>query len=798
MPNLRVKTFVILVFILMAFSCSSPDSKQAVLKAELPLHLEEYMDAANIVGSEVPEHVPAAVEWSFDKSQPDWKPVVPLERSLKPIQTTRTKDALRLILTTENRRGGIYIDLPDWHREDWAYILVRARTSDKIGSIWPGFNLRKPSEITEARQNIFPYTSEHIAVIKDGSVHTYLMRADWSWGLKREGPWKQLGIMVSASESASIDILSVSVVPKEAKYAAVPVGVGTEVRSDAYRRVLYNHAPGQIEYLIRVPKKGRLDVGLGVLREDVPVTFRITAKQKGSKAKTLIEETYTNKEKWAQRSVNLSSLEGKTVSLTLEVDAERAGTVGLWAAPTITGIRTTKKPNIILYIIDGAGADYMSVYGYNRRTVPNIERLASEGAVFEHAYSNSTYTKASNPSFMTSLYHSILGGDKSDTDPLPDQAVPMAEHLHRAGYQTAVFTSNAYCGTMSSFDRGVDWLREKGAELHSTSSKDLHDDFWKWREGYPGGPYWVHFQTTDVHVPYSPVAPFSGLFVTPEQRELLNEWTRKLRKVTGLWEERFKNAGINRIEYHNIVRGLYDESMAHQDCQIGQMVERLKARGEWGHTLFIVAADHGSNHGIFLFDPLPWSLVFPLFRSFDTRIPLIIVWPERIAPGQRFSQPVSLIDMLPTILELAGLPPAEVAQGQSLAPLLLGKEGWESRPVIFDEFIVNPNTGKLTGSIEVIDGRWGASLRINPSPDREIHYGDRNRPAPLLIYDIWNDPYCLVPLNGKRPDLVKKYTQFLEAKWKEHQELAKHFSRSGEVPLTPEQLRTLRSLGYIK
>ena len=196
----------------MAFSCSSPDSKQAVLKAELPLHLEEYMDAANIVGSEVPEHVPAAVEWSFDKSQPDWKPVVPLERSLKPIQTTRTKDALRLILTTENRRGGIYIDLPDWHREDWAYILVRARTSDKIGSIWPGFNLRKPSEITEARQNIFPYTSEHIGVIKDGSVHTYLMRADWSWGLKREGPWKQLGIMVSASESASIDILSVSVV----------------------------------------------------------------------------------------------------------------------------------------------------------------------------------------------------------------------------------------------------------------------------------------------------------------------------------------------------------------------------------------------------------------------------------------------------------------------------------------------------------------------------------------------------------------------------------------------------------
>ncbi len=97
-----------------------------------------------------------------------------------------------------------------------------------------------------------------------------------------------------------------------------------------------------------------------------------------------------------------------------------------------------------------------------------------------------------------------------------------------------------------------------------------------------------------------------------------------------------------------------------------------------------------------------------MFRPSVTRIPLIVVWPERIAAGQRFSQPVSMIDMLPTILDLAGLSMPEVVQGQSLAPLLLGEKGWEPRPVILDEFYVDPETGEFSSLIEVIDERWGA------------------------------------------------------------------------------------------
>ena len=126
-----------------------------------------------------------------------------------------------------------------------------------------------------------------------------------------------------------------------------------------------------------------------------------------------------------------------------------------------------------------------------------------------------------------------------------------------------------------------------------------------------------------------------------------------------------------------------------------------------------------------------------------------------------------MIDMLPTILDLAGLSMPEVMQGQSLAPLLLGEKGWEPRPVILDESYVDPETGEFSGLIEVIDGRWGASLRIGPDfgPDyptwlsMNTPVAQRGRPAPLLLYDVWRDPDCLYSLHEDSPDLVAKYSE---------------------------------------
>jgi len=246
--------------------------------------------------------------------------------------------------------------------------------------------------------------------------------------------------------------------------------------------------------------------------------------------------------------------------------------------------------------------------------------------------------------------------------------------------------------------------------------------------------------------------------------------------------------------------------MAHNDYQLGRLIQRLKAEGEWENTLLIVAADHsvmsaGADIGLVIQGTLPPRWNRPMFRPSISRIPLLFVWPGHIKGGQRFDHPVSMIDVLPTILDLVDLPMPEMMMGQSLAPLFLGREGWEPRPVIFDEFWVDRDSDILRGTIEVVDGRWGASLQVNPKPpekDEDEEAAKRRRPVPLLLYDLWSDYYCLNSVHDKRPDLVEKYTKFLEERWKAHLALSEHFKRASDIPLTPEQLETLRSLGYIR
>jgi arylsulfatase A-like enzyme len=819
----RSKIFVsLLLLAFLGLAACGPGAPDRTLAANVPLHLEEHLGQAAVTGSAMPSDIPQAVVWSFDKAQPEWKALPPGKLPFEPTQLSRTDDALRVILgkgTTKDNKsavGCLYVDVPRWTPDDWAQVQVRARTSAKVRALGLAFNLREASDKDAKIRAPWLYIGENAPVIMDGSVQTYSLRADWSGG-QWKGKWQQLILYAFAEEPGSIDILSVTVIPKEAGYADEQAGVREEIRNRVYRRALYSHTPGRLEYQVRVPEAGRLDLGLGVLRADYPVTFRITAGTEGSKSEALLEESYSDKENWGQRSVDLSGLAGQKVTLALESSCEREGTVALWGAPTLTGADRGVKPNVIFYVIDGGAADDMSIYGYNRRTTPYLEKLAAEGALFEWAFSNSTSTNPSVASFMTSLQNSVTGGQTGLTDPVPEQVLTMAQHMHRAGYQTGVFIANPNAGTLSGLQRGVDMMRESweeftyfGRENHKESSKYLQQAFWNWRENYPGQPYWVHFQSTDVHAPQDlPVpAPFSGLFVSPAELKTWKEWAEKLRKEGGGWvySKAWEKMGLDRVAFFTIWRALYDQAMAHNDYQLGRMVERLKAEGEWDNTLLIVAADHstgaaGADIGLSTQETLPPRWSDPMFRPSISRIPLLFVWPGHIKGGQRFDQPVSMIDALPTILDLADLPMPEVMMGQSLAPLLLGAEGWEPRPVIFDQFWFDRESDILRGNIEVVDGRWGASLEINPEPpkkDEDEEAALWRRPVPLLLYDRWNDYYCLNSIHEKRPDLVKKYTTFLEEQWKVHQTLAKVFSRSDKGPLTPEQLETLRSLGYIR
>jgi arylsulfatase A-like enzyme len=550
-------------------------------------------------------------------------------------------------------------------------------------------------------------------------------------------------------------------------------------------------------------------VGLAVLDDEEPVEFTVVIERANGDTETLWAETHDDPGSWADRSIDLAHLAGETVGLVLGSSSETPAAVGLWGAPTVVGARDPGLPNVVFYVIDGAGADYMSLYGYNRRTTPNLDRIAAQGAVFERAYSNSGWTRPSTASFLTSLHHSVLGGQRQGFNPVPEGVSTMAEHMHGAGFQTAEFTTNPNAGRMSGLQRGVDVFREAGAAVTSRSSSELHQDYWRWRRAYPGEPYWVHFQTTDLHGPHTPVPPFAGLFLSADRRALAEEWNELMWRAPdggeGIWGGNFEATGVDRIAYARAFRDYYDEGVAHQDYQLGKLVDRLVARGEWEHTLLIVASDHGAAAGsqdwrLLMREDAPVAVDYsdpgtPLYRTGVSRIPLVFVWPEKIAAGQRFSEPVSMIDVLPTVLDLVGLPLPEVMQGQSLAPLLRGEPGWEPRPVILDQFELDDDSGELRGRIEVIDGRWGASLEINADPTvRE----ELRRPAPLLLHDLWTDPDAVYSLHEERPELVARYTELLEAQFAAHQALAQRFTASESVALTPEQLRTLRALGYIR
>jgi arylsulfatase A-like enzyme len=803
-------------------SCSGSPSDSVVLAVEEPLRLSEHLGTARIIGSEVPAEALQSIEWRFDEPQPDWRSTSTLERRGS-VEASYTGDALRVRAvrqkswpSRERPVGAVYVELPGLDLQDWAHVEVRARARGPVWNI--GLAVNHDQQNPQAYYDVpFVVSGRGLPVITDGVVHSY--RLDWEKilgtrpdGTSEElspGPVTHLGVFFNSArgaDEAAIEILSITVVSKAALYADVPSGIVTVRLGNRLQRAILGHAPGRLEYQIGLPESPRLDLALGVLREDQPVTFRVDVAPLGSAAETLLEEVLTDPSSWVQHTVDLSAYAGQEVTVGLETEAEAAGAVGFWGAPTLSGSRATGPPNVIFYVIDGAGADWMSLYGYNRRTTPFLERLAGEAVVFENAYSNATSTPLSTPSYMTSLLYSAIDRYRSYSDKIPDGVTTMAEHFGRVGYQTGVFASNPQAATASGLERGVDLVRMLDPPVPAVSSEHLHRAFWDWREAYPGTPYWAHFQTTDVHEPFRPMAPFSGLFITPERRAKYIEWDESMG-----WIE-YAARDTAAVARHALAQqALYDEGMAHQDHHLERFVERLKAEGRWENTILVIASDHGYPAGSHRSMP-GHPRGAPHIHPFATRVPLMFVWPGHIEGGRRIRTPVSMIDVLPTLLDLTGLPQPQVRQGSSLAPLLLGQvteEEWEPHPVFVDVLVLDRISGEMVGNIEVIDGRWGAALCVRPGdPEAEVHAastGDaltdctatvRER---LLVYDLWDDPLLERPINKERPDLVERYTKLLETQVEVNAALRELISGRGQsVELRAEDLEQLRALGYIQ
>ncbi len=316
-----------------------------------------------------------------------------------------------------------------------------------------------------------------------------------------------------------------------------------------------------------------------------------------------------------------------------------------------------ERPNVLLVCIDTLRADALGSYGADLDASPSLDRIARRGVVFEAAYSTASWTKPSVPSLLTGLLpfdHGVLQAGHSGSDVLDDSIVTLAELLQGAGYATGAFVENAhlidrYSGLAQGFDT---YVEEAGTALGVT------DRFFSWLESGVRKPFFAYVHVLDTHLPYTPNA---GAFDDPADTARFAEWGMD---GSG-WKlvRRALEDGTAKLSAKDTarLRRWYQAEVRWTDAVLGRTFELLEARGLLENTVLIVTSDHGEGfleHGSIDHGYGPYAEL--------VHVPLLVAGPVVGTGGRREQAHVSLIDVVPTIAEAAGIAPPEGLPGRSL------------------------------------------------------------------------------------------------------------------------------------
>lgn len=324
--------------------------------------------------------------------------------------------------------------------------------------------------------------------------------------------------------------------------------------------------------------------------------------------------------------------------------------------------------SLILITIDTLRRDHLSLHGYRYPTSPSFEALQGELLVFDHALSTSPWTMPSIASLFTGLHPSGHGGHGQHA--IRDDVPLLAETFGAAGYRTAAFSANPYVSSRYGLARGFqDFFFLGGAK--ASAYPDLSEivaAVRSWLDENAGEPFFLYLHVMNVHGPYQSAESYEDRFVDGPtqpfefQSELWLDIAQRGRKE--------RRADVTE-EHLRDIRGRYDRAIAYTDSLLGEFVEELRARGVLDDSILVVTSDHGEEffeHGSF---GHRHALHAELLD-----IPLIIRLPGGRMGGVRITEPVSLIDVPPTVLDLVGLldrqHKGEFGVGRSLVPLLDG------------------------------------------------------------------------------------------------------------------------------
>ncbi|HAC81675.1 MAG: sulfatase [Candidatus Binatia bacterium] len=498
---------------------------------------------------------------------------------------------------------------------------------------------------------------------------------------------------------------------------------------------------------------------------------RVFAHVAGSPRTLLFEKLIkaTQPAVWHPQFVSLRAYAGQPTSLIFESQpwppAPEGFSAPLIGAPMLT-YRTqtrTQPKNIILISLDTLRGDQLGASVNGRALTPNLDAFGAQGAQFAQAMTTYPSTTASHMSMMTGLYpitHNTNHPGVSVADDIP----MMAEILAGRGFATAAVTENAMLAASSGFSRGFDFYREVRDLGMSVAQGQIEKTFQSgidWLEKHTDERFFLFLHTYQVHGPYAPPPEydiFKGNF----------EGTKK-----GSYARRAiaqKNAYAGEVLY--------------TDAVVGELLEKLKSLGLEENTLIIITSDHGEefgDHGHIGHSQTPFESVM--------RIPLLIRAPGKIEPGRKVRSVVSLVDVLPTVLDLldstqggavfdtsVNAAPSPPFHGVSLVGLMQGKPGL-SRQAVFAE-------SRRPGHQSIV-ARTNTHRFITPQTQTETQQ----------IFDLRVD--ATEQRNLKSPDLQAK-GRLLAQRYKglRSREMKPQAATQKTQSVDPETAAKLRALGY--
>jgi len=491
----------------------------------------------------------------------------------------------------------------------------------------------------------------------------------------------------------------------------------------SYRTALYAPPPTELVFDLTVPADAVLHFAVCLARETPPgdgARFEVLAHTEAGSTSLWSREVSAEGEdwRWHDERLALGSLAGRRIQLELRTRALQGHPHPVWGHPVIDAPYTGDGPrNVLLIAVDTLRADHLSCYGYGEPTTPRLDALAADGVRFDQVASNANWTCPSFASIFTGVVPSRHGVySYGPRTPLPEALLTLAEHFHAAGWatQAIAYKPPLYDG---GFEQGFDIAFNVPREVVRGDDNLVEALAWLDANAERRNFLFLHFN--DPHQPFTQPAPYITRF-GPDPAE------QGMSLPYSVYQDGYPRTQAQR----DVVRGLYDGEVAYVDDRIGAFLDALEERGLYEDAVIGFVSDHGEQlweHGGFGHGPTAAGMLYDEV----VRVPLIVkpAGPAT-APGAVVSTQVRAFDVMPTLLELAGLPVDETLDARSLVPLLAPGSDAPDR-------------------VAVIETSGGALALRNPEWKYLLSYGRRARES---LFDLTADPGELEDLAEARPE----------------------------------------------